>query len=157
MRRIGLWMACGALALAMGCDNGRTTGTDSGPLTLPDAGPDTGTTGPRDSGTRDSGPVTTNCRTQPGFQACAECFCDQNMTGCNAYLTALVSNLYCGSTCMTNCEAFCADPSSTPTEACSTCVNGIDSSNPDVTAFQNACTADSNCVNFAQSLQMCPE
>ncbi len=65
MKRIGTWMACGALTLAFSaCDNGRTTDPDGGPIVLSDSGPpDSGPTTP------DSGPTTPDSGVEP---ACAE-------------------------------------------------------------------------------------
>jgi hypothetical protein len=159
MRRIGLLVACGAFALlAFGCDNGRTTGgTDGGGITLPDSGPP-----PRDSGTPprpDSGPTMppTDCSSLASFQTCAECYCNANAAGCQGYFNALITNLYCGSTCGTACADFCADPANVmPSSACESCAGGIADPNADLDGFIADCQADSSCVGFVQSLQMCP-
>jgi hypothetical protein len=43
------------------------------------------------------------------------------------------------------------------TQMCIDCANGIMQGNPDATAFQQACQADSGCIGFAGMLQMCPQ
>ena len=61
MKRIGTWMACGALTLAFSaCDNGRTTDPDGGPIVLSDGGSDSGTPVMVDAGT-DAGSMPTGC------------------------------------------------------------------------------------------------
>ena len=55
MRRIGILMACGALALAFGCDE-----RDPG-IMLMDSGPEMEDAGPPDSGQPDSGPPAPMC------------------------------------------------------------------------------------------------
>lgn len=158
MRRIGLWMACGALALAFGCDGGGGGGADGGGITLPDSGPmvmmpDSGAMMPRP----DSGPPPASCTTLGSFQMCANCFCMQNNEGCGAYLNALVTNIYCGPTCGGTCAAFCADPANVePDAACNTCINGVGGMSTDAMGFQMDCGANMQCVGFAQLLQMCP-
>jgi hypothetical protein len=162
MTRIGLWLACGALALAFGCGGRGSSTPDGGVIVLRDSGTppaqDAGTPPPpRDAGAPrvDSGSGS-SCASSADFQTCAQCFCGENMAGCQSYIEALIGNIYCGPTCSSDCAPVCADPNADAPAACDTCVGGLTETSADVMGFQSACGSNASCVNFATSLQMCP-
>lgn len=108
-----------------------------------------------------SGSGQTGCANEADFASCADCFYATNMSGGDAYVTALINNIYCGETCGAgDCADFCAavetDPSTMVPMECSTCVQGIGQGDADATAFSEECSADANCVQFANDLQTCP-
>jgi len=82
------------------------------------------------------------------------------MEGGNAYVTAIINNIYCGTTCGTTCGAFCTavmtDPAAEPSMACSMCTDGLGMTSGDVANFRNECQSSAACVDFANNLQMCP-
>jgi hypothetical protein len=86
---------------------------------------------------------------------CPGCFCNQDPTGCNDYITAVINNIYCGSTCSTDCSAFCTsmDPLQITT-ACDNCT--FNPSQPDIDAFSLECQSSVACVNFLNQIATCP-
>lgn len=161
MKRIGTWMACGALTLAFSaCDNDRTTDPDGGPIVLSDSGPTTPDSGPT---TPDSGPTTPDSGVEP---ACAEDLppfpaalaprcSDATRTCLNACTT---------SPCVTSCIRMDDTPSTTAGGQeinCETCIglsqnyclqeNGAEAL---VDAFR-CCLANSGCTTEACVQTMC--
>ena len=120
MKRIGTWMACGALTLAFSaCDNGRTTDPDGGPIVLSDGGSDSGTPVMVDAGT-DSGPADTCPTATVPAPTMAVCAADTQpcLDGCQTSSTTQAAYEACVMAC------FAADPSATPPpNECETCVN----------------------------------
>lgn len=91
------------------------------------------------------------------YAECANYYCDQDPLGCDALLNYQFNYLYCGTSCGFDCGAFCADPSLTPSASCDFCVDNLNPNGNDVLNFQNACSSNSSCVNFANQLATCPE
>jgi hypothetical protein len=94
-----------------------------------------------------------NCYSHP---SCGDCFCEQDPNGCNAYLAALVTHIYCGQSCGGVCSAFCStyDPNQI-TFACDDCTD-YDVSQSDINAFFASCPSGSACGNFLDTISGCP-
>lgn len=105
-----------------------------------------------------------NCAQLPTFEDCANCYCMQDPTGCQAYINVIDTYIYCGGECGSECSLYCSTLNPIDiTTTCDTCIAGFDCNFPtttqmqqDCTNFQNACLASTSCVNFVTSLQNCP-
>ena len=94
-------------------------------------------------------------------QECFQCFAEENMTGYNAYIGAVIENCYCGTECGTDCADFCATPDGSvqPSATCETCVGtvGNDQTSQCIQGFSADCQGDANCVAFANDVSTCPQ
>jgi hypothetical protein len=106
----------------------------------------------------------TGCAQMPTYEDCANCFCMQDQTGCQAYIDVIDNYLFCGAECGTECVTYCGslDPLDI-TPQCDTCTLNFDCTTPlttqmqqDCTNLQNACTANTACINFVTDLSTCP-
>jgi hypothetical protein len=137
----------------VGTGTGANTGAGAGMGTTTSTGTGTSTT----TTTTTTTTTGTGCAQLSTFGECADCYCNQHVNACNAYLTAVIDNIYCGVTCGNGaCATFCADPVNTAiSTACDNCTNNP--SQGDLDAFISQCQNDANCLNFAQILQACPD
>src|SRR5262245_15752343 len=105
-----------------------TTTTTTGPSVIvaqnASVGPSTSSIGTTTSGPSDP------CPQMPDYQACANCYCQADPDGCEAYYAVLIGHFYCGVTCSMTCAEFCAEPNTTPSPECENCVVSIDCSSP---------------------------
>jgi hypothetical protein len=102
---------------------------------------------------------TTACADLATLDMCFNCYCDEDMAGCQAYNTVIVNNLLCGMTCGSAgaaCADVCASGMGTPSMACIACANGIGDGNEDLNNAIMQCQADPACIRFAQLTQDCP-
>jgi len=105
-----------------------------------------------------------NCAQLPTFEDCANCYCAQDPTGCQAYINVIDTYIYCGAECGTECTLYCSTLNPIDiTTTCDACIANFDCGIPsttqmqqDCTNFQNACIASTSCINFVTSLQNCP-
>jgi hypothetical protein len=127
------------------------------------------------SGSSSGGPPT-SCVDAPGdageAEDCEDC-CDNappddssgNNTGYDTFVNALLACGCgttaapgpCGSECLSN---ICANPSTDPTQACLTCLNGpaqdADDAGGCATQINTACMADPSCVAWNTCVDTCP-
>jgi len=114
-------------------------------------------------------PLTTN-----DCSACADnvsCAGDANSAGCcgaasmaglNAANTAFIKECACaaGSTCNAQCSGagdVCPGLMNNPSMACIMCLNNnVMTGNACITAFQNDCKANADCVTYVTCIQACP-
>jgi hypothetical protein len=96
------------------------------------------------------------CVDYPDFQSCANCYAAENPTGAEAYNQGIVDNCLCANECVSVCTAECANPA-TLTAGCEQCVNGLGPQSRCVQGFGNQCRAKPECLQFAGSLQSCPQ
>ena len=163
---VGWSATCGGIAVldqptgdAGGSSSQSTTRSVS---TTVGVGPSTSSLGSTTSTTTSTGPD--RCWQQPDFLSCANCLCQADMSGCQAYIDAIDAHIYCGMTCGMICTEYCSDPN-TPSQPCDTCVASIDCASPppgspeqvDCDGFIASCQANATCVGFAQALQACPQ
>ncbi|MBI4701768.1 MAG: hypothetical protein HY744_11525 [Deltaproteobacteria bacterium] len=110
--------------------------------------------------TSSTGSSSGGCADEANFQDCANCFAEENPDGANAYVQAIVDNCLCANECKEECAAECKDPNSlkdgTP---CSTCFDETTAKQDSacIQGFVASCKADQSCIDFATSLQDCPE
>ncbi len=154
MKRIGTWMACGALTLAFSaCDNDRTTDPDGGPIVLSDGGSDSGTPVMVDAGT-DAGETDTCPAATVPPPTTAACAAETQpcIDGCLDSATSQAEYDACVAAC------FAADPSATPApNECAACVsraqlacltaNGCDEEYGEILCCAQANCPDGSCIN----------
>ena len=144
-----------------GFDNPTAAG---GASTTATSGTTATTTATTTSGTTTSPTVTTTsvATTSSGQMGCLNdpdcpnCFCNQDPTGCNDYINAVITHIYCGQSCGGSCSAFCSsqDPNQIDV-TCEGCVmNNVSQS--DIDAFSAQCGSSPNCSNFVNQISMCP-
>lgn len=119
------------------------------------------------NGTCEAGETAASCAADCGGASCSdlataddcfECLCDEDMAGCQAYNTVIVTNLLCGETCGTSdCADVCSTGMGTPSSACIACANGIPEGSTDIMNAIQQCQASSGCIGFIMALQDCPE
>jgi hypothetical protein len=95
------------------------------------------------------------CAQQATFEACAACYCDDNVQLCEAYISVMVQTLYCGNSCSGDCADFCAGVAAGVSPGCNYCVD-YNLSSQDIDAWVAQCQNDMSCAWFAQLLSTCP-
>lgn len=169
-----LLVSAGALAFACSVEDNSTDddSTTSENTTTSSTGGSTNSVAASTVSTVASTTGGNTCASQATFQACAQCFCQQNMSGCQTYINAITDHIYCGTACGASsdgmeCAEYCADPMNVdPAGACDMCTTtDIGNCNPaptpegtaDCDAFFMACEADMTCVQFANDINTCPD
>ncbi len=170
-RLLSLALVAGALGV-IGCSSssgGSTivpikndTGVDSKTDTNTTSGNDSGSTTDTATGPTCDVDAGTNCTTDScgDSNTCFECYINSDMTGYQAYVTALTSACACatGATCYSACSAtdVCGGAATDHT-ACINCVNGLAASDACNTTFATKCKASSACLAFANGANSaCP-
>lgn len=138
-----------------------TTGADAGTGTGAGAGTGTGgAPGTTTTTTTSTTIVTTTATTSGGGclsdPDCPNCFCEQDPTGCDAYIQVVLDTIYCGQQCGATCSTFCSTMDPTQIDfTCDNCALG-NMNQADIDAFSNQCSASSACVSFANQIATCP-
>ena len=99
-----------------------------------------------------------DCSDSSSFDECFQCLANENPGGYEAYVTAVISNCFCGNECGSVCGDFCSGASDEPTAECQSCFDTVaaDQNSECIQGFSADCGASADCVDFANGLGECP-